>query len=207
MAGASVANCSSWGSAGSDLWVFAYSMTSPSSWPSGSGSAPSHNSRAVSPFFTQAPFCAADPADIHAVGKVIDAPAGDRIAFLDGPFHRRQVAHAQQRGVIADAAGASKPAARVPANPGVAMAVTIRSVPGAISEATTSFGSAWSPPRCGCLRRRCHPVLAVMHDDTCDFHAVRLEHVQGRHAEMTGADKGNPMTFLPWGTRIRMPRR
>src|SRR5690348_11980020 len=31
-----------------------------------------------------------------------------------------------------------------------------------------------------------------MHDDARDLDAVRLERVQGRHAEMTGADKGNP---------------
>ena len=51
------------------------------------------------------PFLGGDRAGIHPVGEVIDGAAGDRIAFLDGPFDRGDAAVAgQQRGVIADAA-------------------------------------------------------------------------------------------------------
>src|SRR3984957_4323822 len=55
--------------------------------------------------FDEAPFLRGDGAGIHAVGEVIDGAARDRIAFPDGPFHRRDAAMSwQQRGVVADTA-------------------------------------------------------------------------------------------------------
>ena len=35
-------------------------------------------------------------------------------------------------------------------------------------------------------------ILCVMHDDPGDIDSVLPQHVQGRHAEMAGADKGDP---------------
>ena len=40
------------------------------------------------------------------------------------------------------------------------------------------------------------PVLRVGHDDAGDFHAVLPQHVQRRHAEMAGADEGDPHGYL-----------
>ena len=52
----------------------------------------------------------------------------------------------------------------------------------------------------GGLGGRRQPVLGVVHHHPGDLDAMRLQHVQRRHAEMTGADKGDPhgLPFL-WG--------
>jgi len=46
-----------------------------------------------------------DGAGIHSVGEVVDAAAGDRVAFPDGPFHCGNAAvPGQQRWMVTDAA-------------------------------------------------------------------------------------------------------
>src|SRR5450755_109412 len=65
-------------------------------------------------------------------------------------------------------------------------AVTIRSEPGAISEATTSLGLA------------------------CNLTSIPAEHVKGRHAEMAGTDEGDPhggLSVLSEASRPSIPRR
>src|ERR1700722_16493657 len=55
--------------------------------------------------FDETPLLGGDGAGIHAVGEVVDGAAGDRIAFPDGPFRRRDAAVSwQQRGMVADTA-------------------------------------------------------------------------------------------------------
>ena len=79
-------------------------------------------------------------------------------------------------------------------------AVTIRSVSGAISDADHELGiglhgdlDSGGPGSSG------QPVLGVGHHDPGDLDAVFAQHVQGRHAEMAGADKGDPHGFFrPW---------
>jgi hypothetical protein len=44
----------------------------------------------------------------------------------------------------------------------------------------------------GVAGRGREPVLGVSDDDASDFDAVLAQHVQCRHAEMAGADQGNP---------------
>src|ERR1700753_3020434 len=102
-------------------------------------------------------------------------------------------------------------------------AVRIRSVFGAISEATTSFGlactttsipaalaAAASRSSASCphplaprrVRGGGEPILGVVHHDPDDVDLVLPEHVQGRHAKMAGADKGDPhgrRFLLRWG--------
>src|SRR5690242_6787996 len=43
-------------------------------------------------FLDEYPFLRGDGARIHPVGEVVDSAAGDRIAFLDGPFDRGDAA-------------------------------------------------------------------------------------------------------------------
>jgi hypothetical protein len=43
-------------------------------------------------FLDEHPFLRGDGARIHPVGEVVDGAAGDRIAFLDGPFDRGDAA-------------------------------------------------------------------------------------------------------------------
>ncbi len=40
--------------------------------------------------------------------------------------------------------------------------------------------------------RRGKPVVGVGHHDPDDVHAVLAQHVESRHAEMAGADEGDP---------------
>ena len=47
------------------------------------------------------------------------------------------------------------------------------------------------------LRRGCQPVLRVMNDDPGDLDPVFAQHVEGRYAEMAGADEGDPHVFYP----------
>src|SRR5882757_10222066 len=55
--------------------------------------------------FDENPLLRGDRAGVHAVGELVDGAAGDRIAFLDGPFDRGDAAvPGEQRGMIADAA-------------------------------------------------------------------------------------------------------
>ena len=49
----------------------------------------------------------------------------------------------------------------------------------------------------GGLGRGGQPVFAVVDDDPCDLDPVLAQHVEGRHAEMAGADEGNPHLFCP----------
>src|SRR5580698_3889169 len=44
----------------------------------------------------------------------------------------------------------------------------------------------------GCARGRGKPVFSVYNDHPDDVDAVLTQHLQGRHAEMARADKGNP---------------
>ena len=59
--------------------------------------------------------------------------------------------------------------------------------------ATTSLGSACTVTSIPAARgRRGQPVLGVGDHDADDIDAVLAQHIQGRHAEMAGADEGNP---------------
>jgi len=75
-------------------------------------------------------------------------------------------------------------------------AVTIRSVFAAISDAGDDFrvglyhhldtgGSG------GCRQ----PVFTVVNDDPRDVDAAFAQHIESRHAEMAGADEGDPHKF------------
>src|SRR5262249_14703568 len=58
----------------------------------------------------------------------------------------------------------------------------------------------------GGLGRCRKPVLAVMDHDAGDLDPMRLEHVQGRHPEMTGTNERNPHDH-PSQSRHKIPRR
>src|ERR1700743_357966 len=72
-------------------------------------------------------------------------------------------------------------------------AVTIRSVPSGISEATTSFGSACTVTLIPAARAAAPSRSSGAAPPTPpDFGPVLAQHVQGRHAEMAGADESDP---------------
>jgi len=127
---------------------------------------------------------------------------GDRIAFPDCPFDSRNAAVTrQQRGVITDTSelcrGQGFPAdARV--------AVRRHDQVGAVGDLGShdklgiglhSDFDTGGAGRCG------EPVFGVGNHDACDVDTVLPQHVQRGHAEMAGADEGDPH-----GSSIRFER-
>jgi hypothetical protein len=141
----------------------------------------------------ETPLLGGDGAGIHAVREMVHGAARDRIAFPDGPFHRCDAAvPGQQRGVIADTAEFCGGQRRL-ADTGVAVRGHDQIGAGCDlrSGHEPGFGlhDNLDP---GGLRRSREPVLGIGHDDPDDVDTMLAQHIESRHAEMAGADEGNP---------------
>src|ERR1700720_3284880 len=52
-------------------------------------------------------------------------------------------------------------------------------------------------------RSRRQPVFGIGHHDPGDLDTVLAQHIQCRHAEVAGADEGNPHDIVPsWGSFV-----
>jgi hypothetical protein len=141
----------------------------------------------------ETPLLGGDRAGVHAIGEMVDGAAGDRIAFTDGPFDGRNAAvPRQQRRVIADASELCH-GKGFPADAGVA--VRGHDQIGTISDLRGDYQLVIGLHDDLDFRgtgRRGKPVFGVGHDDPDDLDAMPPQHIKCRHAEMAGADEGNP---------------
>jgi hypothetical protein len=145
------------------------------------------------PLLDETPLLGGDRAGVHAIGEMVDGAAGDRIAFTDGPFDGRNAAvPRQQRRVIADASELCR-GKGFPADAGVA--VRGHDQIGTISDLRGDYQlviGLHDDLDSGGTGRRGKPVFGVGHDDPDDLDAMPPQHIKCRHAEMAGADEGNP---------------